>query len=458
MSPSTSNPTHALFIQAHANRHSQTADYPSVSASNVNITIDSSPHGLGLVIVDGNQIATPTVFSWANGSRHTLSAVGSVSCGGSCQYAFNYWSDGEAQTHRIIALNSQTTYTATYELRYLLTINSNAGGTTAPSTAWQNAHAVVQILATPNNGYYFVSWTGSDSGGFSGSSATATVTMNGPITEDATFAPTNTTVSQANTEQVTITSNPTIPGSISVDGTLVTTPQIFTWAIGTTHILTAPPTTTCLNLDGSTYSCQALFQDWWAPSNGFVNSSTFSYTVPSSSEIVTAFYQLQTPPQQNSTTITTVTSTTLTEQGPDFALSVSPSTVFLPPGNFIGSTEFILNLTSIQGWKGGIDFVTSPLPAGVTFSNLPSKFSFSSPIASWDVQVNIGPSAQSGSYTVLIVASSGSLIHSTSVIIEVAGSTAMPEFPSGGGIVFLVCFSLAGVLMLDQRRSRNLRS
>jgi hypothetical protein len=109
-----------------------------------------------------------------------------------------------------------------------------------------------------------------------------------------------------------------------------------------------------------------------------------------------------------------------TAQAPDFALSVSPSTIFLPPGDFIGSTDFILNLTSIEGWRGGIDFTTSSMPPGVTFSNLPSQFSLSSPVASWDVQVNIGPSAQAGSYAILIVASSGTLAHSTWLTVEVA--------------------------------------
>jgi hypothetical protein len=98
-------------------------------------------------------------------------------------------------------------------------------------------------------------------------------------------------------------------------------------------------------------------------------------------------------------------------------LSVSPSTVSLPAGNFVGSTDFTLNLTSIQGWKGSVDFTTSLLPSGITFSNFPSQFSFSSPIASWDVQVNIGPSAQPGSYPILVVASSGSLAYSTYVTV-----------------------------------------
>jgi hypothetical protein len=94
-------------------------------------------------------------------------------------------------------------------------------------------------------------------------------------------------------------------------------------------------------------------------------------------------------------------------------------TVSLPPGNFVGSTDFTLNLTSIEGWRGNIDFTTSLLPTGITFPNFPSQFSFNSPTASWDVQVNIDPSAQPGSYVILIVASSGTLAHSIWITIQV---------------------------------------
>ena len=141
----------------------------------------------------------------------------------------------------------------------------------------------------------------------------------------------------------------------------------------------------------------------------YAQPTTITYYSPATQTIVVT----QSSPQ--TVVVTQPLSTTV--QSTDFALTISPSTVSLPPGNFVGSTDFTLNLTSIQGWKGLIDFTTSPLPSGITFSNLPSQFSFSSPIASWDVQVNIGSSAQPGSYSVLIVASSGSFAYSASVTV-----------------------------------------
>jgi hypothetical protein len=169
-------------------------------------------------------------------------------------------------------------------------------------------------------------------------------------------------------------------------------------------MLHAPPTAPCLNPDGSVnYSCQFVFQNWFAQSSRYVNSSSFIYTVPSSSETVIATYQQQ--------------------QTPNFALSAAPSTVFLPADNYVGTTDFTLNLTSIGGWRGNVQFTTSQLPAGVTLSYMPSAFSFDTSFALWDVEVNIAASAQAGSYTIEITATSGSLIQTTSVTIEVPSST-----------------------------------
>ena len=132
------------------------------------------------------------------------------------------------------------------------------------------------------------------------------------------------------------------------------------------------------------------------------------YSSPTQTVVVT---------QSPSQTVVVTQPFSTTAQPTDFALSIYPSTVSLPAGNFVGSTNFVLNLTSIQGWKGPVDFTTSTLPPGITLLNFPSQFSFSSPTALWHVQVNIGPSAQPGSYPILIVASSGTLADSAYVTV-----------------------------------------
>ncbi|MGA2627554.1 MAG: 6-bladed beta-propeller [Candidatus Bathyarchaeia archaeon] len=158
-------------------------------------------------------------------------------------------------------------------------MQSNGGGTVAPPSGYQNSNAVIAILALPNSGFSFVSWTGSGSGSFSGTSPSATVTMDGPITETATFAPTSTV-------QITVESGPSNSGIVQVDGSSIITPQTYTWTPGTTHSLSAAFNPPC------NYNCQATFQYWTSPSIGTVYSQTITYTVPSFSETVSALYQV----------------------------------------------------------------------------------------------------------------------------------------------------------------------
>lgn len=90
-------------------------------------------------------------------------------------------------------LNGDMTFT---ESGYYLTMTSNGYGTVSPLSGYYGGNGyygsgTVKITATANSGYYFSSWTGSCSTGCSGyytsTNNPATVTMNGPITEYATF-------------------------------------------------------------------------------------------------------------------------------------------------------------------------------------------------------------------------------------------------------------------------------
>ncbi len=78
-----------------------------------------------------------------------------------------------------------------YSTQYFLTtIAFPAGeGTVTPGSGWYPAGASVGLSAVPSAGYGFFNWSGSGSGNYSGTSATPTITMNAPITENATFGP-----------------------------------------------------------------------------------------------------------------------------------------------------------------------------------------------------------------------------------------------------------------------------
>ena len=83
---------------------------------------------------------------------------------------------------------------------------------------------------------------------------------------------------------ITIASVPYGSNSIYVDGTLITTPQTFSWNMGSTHTLTA-------NQYCAISGCQTQFSYWQSSSIGTINSASFAYTVPTYSESVTAYYQ-----------------------------------------------------------------------------------------------------------------------------------------------------------------------
>jgi hypothetical protein len=326
-------------------------------AATVSITITSSPTGSGFVKVDGNAITTPQTFTWAIGSSHTLEALSPVSGGSGTQYVWIAWSDGGAQSHSYTTPSSSQTVTANFKTQYYLTVDSahgspnptsgwfdsgssitasvaspvsggsgvqyvctgwtgsgsvpasgsensvvftinapssitwswktqyyltmlvnpSGGGSVSPSSGWRDASSSVSISATPSSGYAFSSWNGSGSGSYNGTSNPASVTMNGPIAETANFQ-----VSATVTVQITVTSSPTGSKYVKVDGFAISTPHTFTWVIGSTHTLNASSPVS--GGSGTRY----VFQSW---SDG--GAQSHSYTVPSSSQTVSANYETQ---------------------------------------------------------------------------------------------------------------------------------------------------------------------
>jgi uncharacterized repeat protein (TIGR02543 family) len=83
---------------------------------------------------------------------------------------------------------SAGTIVFSYQHQYFLTMTAGTGGTVAPPSGFQNAGAGVIITATPNSGYSFTGWTGSGTGSYTGMVNPQTITMNGPITETASFS------------------------------------------------------------------------------------------------------------------------------------------------------------------------------------------------------------------------------------------------------------------------------
>ena len=151
------------------------------------VTVQSGVSG-ATYSVDDTAYANTNTFTWPPGSNHTLTAAAAQSGGTGTQYVWTAWSDGGAISHIINPLVS-TNFTATFATQYYLTMNSGPGGDINPSSLWTNKDAVINLSATPSNGYAFSNWSGTGNGSYTGPSNLAAAFVNGPISETATFVP-----------------------------------------------------------------------------------------------------------------------------------------------------------------------------------------------------------------------------------------------------------------------------
>ena len=232
---------------------SETAAFKEI----VQVTVQTNPAGRSFS-VDGTPYTSAQSFTWDRGSNHTI-ATTTPQGDASTQHVWNNWSDTGALSHSV-APTGDTTYTANFTTQHYLTMNGGTGGSVTPPSGWFNNGQTVQIQATTDSGYSFGGWTGSGSGSYTGSNNPVDITMNGPITETASFA---------EVVHVTVQTNPA-GRSFSVDGTPYTSAQAFTWPRGSSHTIatTAPQSVDA----GSQYA-------WSGWSDGGALSHSISPTV-----------------------------------------------------------------------------------------------------------------------------------------------------------------------------------
>ena len=231
----------------------------SFSLNDISVTVNTSPAGRSFT-VDGTIYATQQVFSWQPGSSHTIATVSPQSGTTGTRYVWSNWSDGGNISHTI-SPTVNTTYTANFDTEYYLTMTSGTGGSVTPSSGWRGEGESVQIEAFADAGYSFAGWTGTGSGSYTGNSNPVQITMNGPIEQTASFS--------LNDISVTVNTSPA-GRSFTVDGTIYTTQQIFSWQPGSNHtLLTTSP-------QNGTTGTRYVWSNW---SDGGNISHTISPTV-----------------------------------------------------------------------------------------------------------------------------------------------------------------------------------
>jgi len=157
----------------------------AVIRTSVYLTVDSpygTPGGEGWYDPDTNAYATldADIVDHGNGTRRV----------------FTHWSGDASGTDYSqsdpITMDENKTAIANWETQYYLTISTDSG-TVTPASGWYDAGSSVQISASvpsdivDGERYVWLGWTGTGSGSYSGTDKPATITMNGPVTETATW-------------------------------------------------------------------------------------------------------------------------------------------------------------------------------------------------------------------------------------------------------------------------------
>jgi uncharacterized repeat protein (TIGR02543 family) len=153
--------------------------------TSVYLTVDSlygTPGGEDWYDLDTNAYATldTDIVDHGNGTRRL----------------FTHWSGDASGTNYAqsdpITMDENKTAIANWKTQYYLTMSTDSG-TLTPVSGWYDAGASVQISASAPSDvvdgerYVWLGWTGTGSGSYSGTDNPATITMNSPITETASW-------------------------------------------------------------------------------------------------------------------------------------------------------------------------------------------------------------------------------------------------------------------------------
>ncbi len=152
----------------------------------ISVTVQATPPGCAFS-VNSVSYTTAQTFSWVQGALHAIGTTSPQNSSADTRDVWSSWSDGGAMTHTI-APTVAGSDTANFTRQFYLTMNAATGGSVSPASSWQNSNTVLGISVTPLPGYTMEGWTGSGNGSYTGTNATATVTMRGPITQTPLFS------------------------------------------------------------------------------------------------------------------------------------------------------------------------------------------------------------------------------------------------------------------------------
>ncbi len=157
------------------------------------VIVNSEPPGL-LLVIDGEEVVSPVVFSWLEGEDHSLGVVTPQGDNVSMKYEFREWSDGGNQQHEIEVADSLVVYTAVFDEYYFVHVESDYGSTDGEGWYQKGEDAVITVTDSliEENGRVrrrFMGWQGTGDGSVTSTKTMITVNPEGPITERALWIP-----------------------------------------------------------------------------------------------------------------------------------------------------------------------------------------------------------------------------------------------------------------------------
>ena len=148
------------------------------------------------VIGGGTGYSPPALTCQQFGSQITP-AMGSQTWADAAPYSFSNPLTGSSSSERWTTDRATGTVSATgsvvaaYSHQFYVTtaLSPASGGSISIGSGWFNSGTAFESAAAADPGWKFEGWTGSGQGGYSGTDSSASVIVNAPLTETATFYP-----------------------------------------------------------------------------------------------------------------------------------------------------------------------------------------------------------------------------------------------------------------------------
>jgi Divergent InlB B-repeat domain len=148
-------------------------------------------------IIGGGTGNSPPTITCQQFGRQITPAVGAQTWTDAAPYSFSNPLAGSSSSERwatdsaMSTLSAPGSIIATYNHQYYVTtaVAPASGGSISGGSGWFNSGAPFQSAASANSGWQFEGWTGSGQGFYSGSDISASVIVNAPLMETATFYP-----------------------------------------------------------------------------------------------------------------------------------------------------------------------------------------------------------------------------------------------------------------------------